>query len=266
MCVVISGYRYYSAELGRWLSRDPIGEEGGKNLYLFVNNLVINSYDFIGLQGFNSYLDFGNSLKSSNPGKKIPMPGKIDWKPIEDTIYDINEALYPEPEKSLAEDISQRLNQEGMSFEEMKVHMENAWSSNWEIGFFAVGGVEVKSNSGTCCENGKRYEYHTIDLCPGFGIGAGGDASSCPGCTGPGASVENGSVGVQTWKGCPKLYDWKIQKEMELGVIIGREVSFAGGNRGFEAKIAGKIGMVFSAEYSVMFCRTIYLEKKEIGK
>jgi len=25
----ISGYRYYNPELGRWINRDPIGEEGG---------------------------------------------------------------------------------------------------------------------------------------------------------------------------------------------------------------------------------------------
>jgi RHS repeat-associated protein len=32
------GYRYYSARLGRWLSRDPIGETGGTNLYAAVRN------------------------------------------------------------------------------------------------------------------------------------------------------------------------------------------------------------------------------------
>jgi len=31
------GYRYYSPVLGRWLNRDPIGEEGGYNIYLFVS-------------------------------------------------------------------------------------------------------------------------------------------------------------------------------------------------------------------------------------
>jgi len=32
------GYRYYSPRLGRWLSRDPIGETGGPNLHAFLNN------------------------------------------------------------------------------------------------------------------------------------------------------------------------------------------------------------------------------------
>jgi len=30
--------RYYSPDIGRWLSRDPIGEEGGINLYNYVRN------------------------------------------------------------------------------------------------------------------------------------------------------------------------------------------------------------------------------------
>ncbi|MBK9128160.1 MAG: RHS repeat-associated core domain-containing protein [Phycisphaerales bacterium] len=32
------GYRWYSAKLGRWVSRDPIEEEGGVNLYRYVSN------------------------------------------------------------------------------------------------------------------------------------------------------------------------------------------------------------------------------------
>jgi len=32
------GQRFYSPNLGRWLSRDPIGEMGGANLHMFCNN------------------------------------------------------------------------------------------------------------------------------------------------------------------------------------------------------------------------------------
>ena len=36
------GYRFYNADLGRWINRDPIGEEGGDNLYgAFYNDPVI---------------------------------------------------------------------------------------------------------------------------------------------------------------------------------------------------------------------------------
>jgi len=43
------GYRYYSARLGRWLSRDPIGEAGGALLYAYVGNGPTNRYDRLGL-------------------------------------------------------------------------------------------------------------------------------------------------------------------------------------------------------------------------
>ena len=47
--LVYYNYRYYSPELGRWLSRDPIGEKGGWNLYAMVNNSIIDFYDELGL-------------------------------------------------------------------------------------------------------------------------------------------------------------------------------------------------------------------------
>jgi len=43
------GYRYYSPELGRWISRDPSGEMGGLNLYKFLDNDPINLFDALGL-------------------------------------------------------------------------------------------------------------------------------------------------------------------------------------------------------------------------
>jgi hypothetical protein len=39
----------YSPELGRWLSRDPIAEVGGINLYVFVANTSVNKIDLLGL-------------------------------------------------------------------------------------------------------------------------------------------------------------------------------------------------------------------------
>jgi len=46
--LVYYNYRYYSPELGRWLSRDPIGERGGYNLYGMVGNNSINWWDYLG--------------------------------------------------------------------------------------------------------------------------------------------------------------------------------------------------------------------------
>ena len=43
------GYRYYVPSTGRWLSKDPIGETGGKNLYSFSGNCGVNCIDKLGL-------------------------------------------------------------------------------------------------------------------------------------------------------------------------------------------------------------------------
>jgi RHS repeat-associated protein len=43
------GHRYYSAELSRWVSRDPIGESGGLSLYTYLLNSPLNDTDYLGL-------------------------------------------------------------------------------------------------------------------------------------------------------------------------------------------------------------------------
>ncbi|WP_446011594.1 RHS repeat-associated core domain-containing protein, partial [Candidatus Electrothrix sp.] len=50
------GYRYYSPELGRWMSRDPIGEDGGLNLYGFVGNSPLVYVDPFGQEGIKQQM------------------------------------------------------------------------------------------------------------------------------------------------------------------------------------------------------------------
>ncbi|MDB9742063.1 RHS repeat-associated core domain-containing protein [Akkermansiaceae bacterium] len=38
-------YRHYKSDIGRWLSRDPIEESGGINLYAFVKNISHTNYN-----------------------------------------------------------------------------------------------------------------------------------------------------------------------------------------------------------------------------
>jgi RHS repeat-associated protein len=42
------GYRYYTPEIGRWMNRDPIEEDGGVNLYGFVGSDGVNESDKLG--------------------------------------------------------------------------------------------------------------------------------------------------------------------------------------------------------------------------
>ena len=43
------GYRFYNDTTGRWISRDPIGERGGHNLYKFTENNPLGKTDELGL-------------------------------------------------------------------------------------------------------------------------------------------------------------------------------------------------------------------------
>jgi len=70
-------YRAYDADLGRWLNRDPIEEEGGINLYGYLGNEPLNSMDPLGLwkieirfsiQGTAFGITFG---KDKDTGKKF---------------------------------------------------------------------------------------------------------------------------------------------------------------------------------------------------
>ena len=64
------GYRFYSPGLGKWINRDPIGENGGVNLYGFVYNEPSNYVDDFGM--LPNYMidpcaqikrDIGNTLR-----------------------------------------------------------------------------------------------------------------------------------------------------------------------------------------------------------
>jgi RHS repeat-associated protein len=57
-------FRAYDADTGRWLSRDPMGEAGGMNLYGYSGNGPINWIDSFGLSVFQ--VDFIGPLQSGD--------------------------------------------------------------------------------------------------------------------------------------------------------------------------------------------------------
>ena len=59
-------YRYFDTSTGQWLSRDPIGEKGEKNLYGFVGNNPINGIDVFGLLDYY-YLSQGTFPYPAGP-------------------------------------------------------------------------------------------------------------------------------------------------------------------------------------------------------
>jgi RHS repeat-associated protein len=56
------GYRYYSSELGRWLSRDPIGESFNINIYAFISNNPNSFLDPFGLYGIDIHMGLTHYL------------------------------------------------------------------------------------------------------------------------------------------------------------------------------------------------------------
>jgi integrase/recombinase XerD len=79
--LVYYGYRFYDPNTGRWPSRDPIGEEGGLNLYGFVGNNSISWVDAFGL----ALVRTPQSLMiSAHVGFNQRNVGKFEFDVIED--------------------------------------------------------------------------------------------------------------------------------------------------------------------------------------
>lgn len=54
----VSTFGYYNPTTGRWLSRDPVEESGGKNLYGFVHNDATGRVDPNGLEFYESQVHY----------------------------------------------------------------------------------------------------------------------------------------------------------------------------------------------------------------
>ena len=57
--------RFYYSNIGRWISRDPAEEQGGLNIYAFINNEPFNSTDYFGL--YTEKFDYGNPVVTTIP-------------------------------------------------------------------------------------------------------------------------------------------------------------------------------------------------------
>ena len=66
------GYRYYSTGMGRWISRDPIEEQGGLNTNGFLKNNALANIDPTGLRPISFAF---NAFINSRLGAWLPEPG-----------------------------------------------------------------------------------------------------------------------------------------------------------------------------------------------
>jgi hypothetical protein len=65
-CTILDAQAFYDPTIGRFASRDPIGENGGENLYGFVFNDSIDLVDMLGLDGLQ-YSSDGEYYVDANP-------------------------------------------------------------------------------------------------------------------------------------------------------------------------------------------------------
>lgn len=64
---VQSAWSFYNQTTGRWMSRDPINEHGGRNLYGFVGNDAANKSDFRGWEINNVPDEIPDKVKKCAP-------------------------------------------------------------------------------------------------------------------------------------------------------------------------------------------------------
>jgi len=150
------GFRYYDAETGRWLNRDPIEEQGGYNLYGFVLN---NRFSYIDNLG-KAYM---GHLRLIESGGHPNLSGPDVTNALNKTIHDFRSAF--------------RGNYTYIC-EICNLMMGDAWTlvDNWDIPAFANMGREgwpaefgTFENQGTglgkftVVYNGEVYHAHAVN-------------------------------------------------------------------------------------------------------
>ena len=68
------GYRNYSPEIGRWLNKDPIAEQGGLLLYLYASNCPNGFLDYLGLK-----VTAENSFFAKSGGPVRGIAGEVEF-------------------------------------------------------------------------------------------------------------------------------------------------------------------------------------------
>jgi len=91
------GYRYYNIKFGRWINRDIIEENGGVNLYNFINNNYINFFDYLGQKqyGLVGPVEIINMLPGIARAKKWNYLAKFFEKWASAPQFIISDQRYP---------------------------------------------------------------------------------------------------------------------------------------------------------------------------
>src|SRR6266516_895184 len=85
------GYRFFNASTGRWLSRDPIEEDGGSNLYGYVRNDPQSLVDVLGLWETDVHYDIVDSWLLDQ--KYARYPWRCCHVPVRQLLKDGSDAV-----------------------------------------------------------------------------------------------------------------------------------------------------------------------------
>ena len=119
--LVYYNYRHYSPTTARWLSRDPIEERGGLNLYCFCGNNLLNLYDLLGYVGIKI-----EPYQNTNIVKVSPYSSKLNGREayIQVTLTPFQVGIKLKKRKIFGDDIF-ALDVRGGGFSSVTYHSED---------------------------------------------------------------------------------------------------------------------------------------------
>ena len=124
--LVYYGIRYYNPSTGRWLSKDPMEEKVGMNLYGFIANDPIDLVDYLGL------LDNGTiKIETSNPDGSDRWNVMFKWTPPGDICCRCKKVVWVQNKNDTAETFLFTIHSQGVDWDESN-YMGS--SDPWECG------------------------------------------------------------------------------------------------------------------------------------
>jgi len=118
------GLRWYAPETCKWISRDPIAERGGFNLYALCNGDPVNGTDVLGCD--------------DEPG------GGSDYPELDGKFWNWVEAkVFSRPPENAPPPLELSIWQELTPFMGSGKHFKNSWQRNNTYGVLFYGGMFV---------------------------------------------------------------------------------------------------------------------------
>ena len=155
-------YRAYDYVLGRWLSRDPMAEQAGLNLYAYVENNPVNSTDQFGLcdDPPQDSWDWFQQFLRDHPLQKLEQPYDPfkNWPNINDifnkgknAVNDVNNILNHHFDNGVTLSWKPSIDYKYINWHNVEVTGGGASGTLRYKRFFVKGQIDVSENSKSGC-------------------------------------------------------------------------------------------------------------------